>query len=93
MSHHPRGVRSTRFAAQGLLAAHGLLAAQGFVTEQGFPALDAEERVAGWHGLCPAATGFAETAMLPKATAAPSAISVFLKETRLKVNIDLTSFG
>ncbi len=60
---------------------------QGFVAEQGFSAM------AGWHGLSPAAAGFAETAMLPKATAAPSAISVFLRETRFKFIIDLTSFG
>ncbi len=76
-------------AAQGLresVAAEGLY---GVVAAQGF-ALQGEDTAAGWHGLWPAAAGLAE-ATPPTATAVPSAITVFLRKSRLMANIVLIS--
>ncbi len=77
-------------AAQGLqgLAAQGL---HGFLAAQGFCALQGEDTAAGWQGLWRATAGFEEAATPPIATAAPSAITVFLRKSRLRVDIALIS--
>ncbi len=78
-------------AAQGLVAEHGLIAAQGFVAPQGFPAMSAVDDAAGWQGLWPAAAGFAATAVPPRTTIVPSAMTAFRSDWHFSMSIDSTS--
>ena len=84
-------------APRGFLAAPGLQgfaaarAPHGFVAAVEFLALQGDRENDGRHGLQTAAAGLAEAAAPPMTAAAPRAIRVFLRESRLMIDIILIS--
>ena len=84
-------------APHGFVAAPGLQgfvaarAPHGFVAAAGFLALQGDRAKDGRHGLQTAAAGLTEAAALPMTAAAPRAITVFLRKSRLMIDIILIS--